>query len=192
MLIPGRTGRADGRAGLLVRECQGLALASLVARRGRVREAAEAARAAFGVALPLVARAAGNERVTFVWAGPGQWLVETSDARGDIEAFLAPALGSLAAICDQSDSRVVIELAGTAVRDVLAKGVPIDLHPRAFGVGDVALTAAHHVGLHLRQVSEEPRYRISVVRSYFGSFRHWLESSAAEFGCEVLAPLGAG
>jgi sarcosine oxidase subunit gamma len=174
-----------------VRECTGLSLASLVARRDQVRAVAEAAQAAFGVPLPLLARATGNEHITFVWAGPGHWLVETVDRGADIEAFLAPAFGPLAAICDQSDSRVILELAGAAVRDVLAKGVPLDLHPRVFGVGDVALTAAHHVGLHLRQVSAEPRYRISVVRSYFGSFWHWLESSAAEFGCEVLPPLHA-
>lgn len=191
-LAPGRTGRAGGTAGLLVRECTGLALASLIARRGQARQAAEAARSAFGVPLPLLARVTGNERISFVWAGPGQWFVEAVDTGEDIEAFLAPAFGSLAAISDQSDSRVIVELAGAAVRDVLAKGLPIDLHPRAFGVGDVALTAVHHVGLSLRQVSDEPRYRLSVVRSYFGSFWHWLEASAAEFGCEVLPPLRAG
>ena len=82
----------------------------------------------------------------------------------------------------------MLELSGPRVRDVLAKGVPLDLHPVRFRDGDVALTAVAHVAVHLRQVSDAPAYRLSVPRSYFGAFWHWLASSAAEFGCEVAAP----
>lgn len=183
----GRSGRPDGAPGLIVRECTGQQLASLIARRGQAERASAAATSTFGVALPAVPRAVAGRGVTFLWAGPGSWLVETGSGLADVEAFLGATFAGVASICDQSDSRVVLEVSGPRVREVLAKGVPIDLHADRFGVGDVALTAVAHVGVHLRQVSDAPRYRLSVPRSYFGTFWHWLSSSAAEFGCEVLA-----
>ncbi len=184
---PGRGGRAGAEPGLVVRECAGLGLASVHARRGALERVAAAARAAFGVDLPLTPRAADGPGLTFIWSGPGQWIAEFP-APVDVEALLGAALGETAAICDQSDSRTVIDVAGPRVREVLAKGVPIDLHPDAFGVGDVAVTAAHHVGLQIRQLSAAPGYRLSVPRSYAGSFWSWLEHSAAEFGYEVVPP----
>lgn len=186
LLDPGRTGRADGPPGLVVRECAYRRSASLIARRGAADRAAEAALAAFGVRLPTTPRAASGGGATFIWTGPAQWLVEMADGPEEIEARLAAAFGSLVSVCEQSDSRVVVEVAGPQVRAVLAKGLPIDLHPDRFRTGDVAITAVGHVGVHLRQTAEAPIYRLAVVRSYFGSFWHWLASSAAEFGCEVV------
>jgi sarcosine oxidase subunit gamma len=191
LLVPGRTGKAGGPPGLIVRECPGQRSASLVARRGQAQRVSEAALAAFGVALPTTPRAVHGRSLTFAWAGPAQWLVDAPAGAEDIEVLLAGPFGALAAICEQSDSRVVVEVAGPRVRDVLAKGLPIDLHPEQFRSGDVALTAIAHVGVQLRQLSDAPSYRLAVVRSYFGSFWHWLASSAAEYGCEVLPP-GAG
>ncbi len=193
VLSPGRTGNAAGAPGLVVREYVGLRTASVIARRGQAQALLAAAVAAFGVAPPTVPRAISGRGATFVWAGPQQWLVEAPDGVADIEAWLAPSLGLLASVSDQSDSRVVIDVSGPRVRDVLAKGVPIDLHPSCFGTGDVAMTVVGHIGVQIRQVSDAPSYRLAVVHSYFASFWHWLESSAAEFGCEVAAPLsGAG
>jgi heterotetrameric sarcosine oxidase gamma subunit len=188
VLAPGRSGRAGGPAGLVVRECVGERTASLVARRGQAQRVADAALAAFGVPLPTTPRAVPGRGATFVWTGPAQWLVEAPASAEDIEVLLAGPFGGLASICEQSDSRVVLEVAGPRVRDVLAKGLPIDLHPERFRSGDVALTAVAHVSVQLRQISDGPSYRLAVVRSYFGSVWHWLSSSAAEFGCEVVAP----
>jgi methylglutamate dehydrogenase subunit D len=191
MLAPGRTGKTGGPPGLVVRECSGERSASLFARRGAAQRLSEAALATFGVLLPTTPRAVAGRGVTFVWAGPAQWLVEAAAGGPEFEEFLGAAFGGLASVCEQSDSRIVLEVAGPRVRDVLAKGLPIDLHPERFGAGDVALTAVAHVGVQLRQITDAPSYRLTVVRSYFGSFWHWLASSAAEFGCEVVAP-GAG
>ena len=191
LLVPGRSGRADGPPGLVVRERAGERSATLLARRGQAGRLSDVARATFGVELPTTPRAAHGRDLTFAWVGPGQWLVEAPAGDGDIEALLAGPFDVLASICEQSDSRVVVEVAGPRVRDVLAKGLPIDLHPERFRVDDVAVTAVAHVGLQFRQVSDAPSYRLAIVRSFFGSFWHWLGSSAAEYGCEVLPP-GSG
>jgi methylglutamate dehydrogenase subunit D len=180
----GRSGRRSGEPGLIVRECTGTDIASLVARRGQAPALSQAVWQTFGVSLPMTPRIAGARDVSFIWAGLDRWLVETKSATVGIESRLEEPLGHFAAICDQSDSRRTLDLRGPKVRDVLAKGLPIDLDPARFGEGDVAMTAAFHVGVHLWQTSAQPIYRVSVVRSYFGSFWHSLASSAAEFGCE--------
>ena len=102
---------------------------------------------------------------------------------------MSTALDGRASVFDQSGSRVLLELAGPRVRDALAKGIELDLHPHAFRPGDAAVTTASHIGVHLWQVAEYPVYRLLVVRTYFGSLWRWLSTSAAACGCEVRAPL---
>ena len=86
---------------------------------------------------------------------------------------------------DQSDGRALMRLSGSRVRDLLAKGCPIDLHPRAFKGGDVALTTISHIGVHLWQVDDAPTYDLALMRSMAESFWSWLDASAAEFGYSV-------
>ena len=102
---------------------------------------------------------------------------------------LTIGLGKRAMIADQSDGRCVLRLRGMKAREVLAKGIGIDLHARAFKPGDVALTLAAHVGVQLWQLDDAPTYEIAVARSLAGSLWAWLSASAAEFGYEVVDEL---
>jgi sarcosine oxidase subunit gamma len=169
-----------------IREIDGLRLAGVVARRGQAAAASAAIERAFGIALPLAPRIVSAGAVAFAWSGPAQWLAITDAATvapaGDIEALLAPHLGGLASLSEQSDARVVVDVAGPRARDVLAKGIPLDLHPRAFAPGEVALSVASHIAVQLWQVDEVPTFRLLVPRGYAGSFRRWLGESAAEYG----------
>jgi sarcosine oxidase subunit gamma len=102
-----------------------------------------------------------------------------------MEDYLRAACGGHAAIVDQSHAGMLLNATGRRIRDALAKGLPIDLDPRAFGIGHAAVTAVAHVGVHLWQINELPTYRLLIPRSYAGSFWHWLSASAAEYGLEV-------
>ena len=52
---------------------------------------------------------------------------------GVLEAQLAEAVqGSYAAAVDVGSGYTVVEISGERVRDVLARGCPLDLHPRMF------------------------------------------------------------
>ena len=83
---------------------------------------------------------------------------------------------------DQSDGRIILRVTGPRVRDALAKGVPIDLHPRAFRPGDAAITTVATIGVHLWQVDDAPTYELIVPRSFAVAFREWFDEAAAEFG----------
>jgi len=186
---PGRLGRRDGAPGLILQELTPFTLASVIARKDQAAKAAAAALQAFGTSPPTTPTIAAGSEPAFVWSGPGHWLALGPQASEPIEGRLGAVFGTHASIFDQGGSRVLLELRGPRVRDVLAKGVSIDLHPRAFKTGDAAVTTASHLAVHLWQVADDPVYRLLVVRTYFDSLWRWLAASAAEYGCEVLAPI---
>jgi methylglutamate dehydrogenase subunit D len=187
---PGRHGKAGGEPGVTIGETTGLSLASVIARKGKAAIVATAARAALGIDLPSTPRRVGNGKVAFLWAGPDQWLAVSLEALnpGEFETQLANLFAGSASVSEQSDGRTVIRVAGPNARDALAKGLPIDLHPRAFRPGDTALTLAAHIGLQIWQIDENPTYEIAVFRGFAGSFWHFLAEAAAEFGYRVAEP----
>ena len=95
-----------------------------------------------------------------------------------------PLIGH-ASITEQSDGRTIIRIAGPRARDALAKGLAVDLHPRAFKPGDTALTQAAHIGLQIWQLDEAPTYEIAVFRGFARSFWQFLLDAAAEYGCRI-------
>ena len=125
--------------------------------------------------------------MSFVWSGPGHWLALAEATATNIETRLAP-LAPTASVFDQSDARVMLELSGRNVRETLAKGMAVDLHPRSFGTGHAALTSVSHIVVQFWQVADAPTYRLLVTRTYFLSLWRWLAASAAEYGGELLPP----
>jgi sarcosine oxidase subunit gamma len=184
---PGRFGRQTSDPGIVVQECVDFALASVVARRSMASAAADAAERHYGVRPAASPAIASGPEIRFVWSGPGQWLALAEHSATGLEARLAP-LTAFAAVVDQSDSRVMLELSGANVRDLLAKGMALDLHPRAFKTDDAAVTSVSLIVVQFWQVSDTPTYQLLVTRSYFLSFWRWLAASAAEFGAELLPP----
>ena len=159
-----------------------LTMASFAAARGKKDAMRETIRAAYSVDLPDRAARVEGKGIAFVWAGPDHWLaVAEREQNRDLEVELKAKLAGIASVVDQSDGRVVVRISGARARDVLAKGVPIDLHPRAFRPGDVAITHASHIGVILWQTDDAPTYEAALFRSYADSFAHWLFESAAEY-----------
>lgn len=179
----GRGGRAAGEAGVTLTESRPCATALLSLRRGRGPDVTRAA-ATVGVALPDRPRWVEARGLTVLWAGPGQWLLRRPGTFAAIETDVAGWMPG-ATLIDQSHSRAVLTIGGPRVRDALAKGFEIDLHPRAFATGDVAMTVAAGVSAWFWQRDDRPTYEIAVPRSMAGSFGHWLEEASAEYGCMV-------
>ena len=185
LAAPGHYGRA-GVTDLVIEERTDLTFASVIAKRGKRFALINAVNTAFGVALPDGPRRATRGAVTFAGTGPDQWIAsaEGSEAAGFATKVRA-RIGPFAAVADQSDSRLVLRLSGPRVRDVLAKGVPVDLHPSSFKPGDVASTVVGYIGTQIDMLDDAPTYQLTAPRSMAGSFWSWLTSAAAEFGYEV-------
>ena len=182
-----RIGHSDGPAGLTVREVQGLAMVSIIARKGRRAELAAAILRNFGAALPTAPRRVAGEEISFLWAGPDQWLaIAKLEAHTDLERELGHEIGAFASLTGQGDGRTVIRVSGPASPDVLATGVPLDLHPRAFKPGDVALSHANHIAVAFWQIDDAPTYEFAVARGYARSFWTWLRDAGAKYGIDIL------
>lgn len=188
LAVPGRHGAAAGAPGLVVEERVSLAFATVIARRGKADALATAVAASYGVTLPRGPRRASSGGVTFAGVGPDQWIASAEGADASFVTKMRSRIGPLAAVMDQTDARAVIRLSGPKAREVLAKGVPTDLHPTVFKAGDVATTLVAYIGVQLDLLDDGPTYQLTAPRSMAGSFWSWLAASAAEFGYEVLPP----
>jgi methylglutamate dehydrogenase subunit D len=142
----------------------------------------------YGIEPPQAPRTAPGEKLDLVWAGPSQWLAVS--IRPGMPAELAAELKDIAAVSDQTDARAVLRLRGARVRDALAKGCPVDLHPRAFGRGYTAITSIGGIGVQIWWTDVDDALHLAVPRSMAGSFWSWFLPSAQEFGVEVLPAKG--
>jgi sarcosine oxidase subunit gamma len=190
VLAAGRHGRPDGPPGVTICERANLTLISVIARKGESEALAALVKSAYGISLPGIPRRSGGpmpdgRELSFIWSGPGQWLAYAEGVSG-LAGELEIALGRRAMVVEQSDGRCVVHITGPKARAVLAKGIGIDLDPRALKPGDVALTLASHIAVQLWQIDDKPSYEIACFRSLAGSLWHWLSACAAEFGYEVV------
>ena len=185
LALPGHYGRA-GATGLVIEERADLALASVISKRGKRFTLVNAVNTAFGVVLPDGPRRATRGAVTFAGIGPDQWIAsaEGSESAG-FAAKVRARVGPFAAVSDQTDARLVLRVSGPRVRDMLAKGGPIDLHPKAFKPGDVACTVVGYINTQIDML-DEATWQLTAPRSMAGSFWSWLAASAAEFGYDIV------
>lgn len=189
LAVPGRFGKLDGEPGVLISERVGLGLATVAARKGQAGALKAAVAKAYGVDLPESSAVAQGPAVSFIGQGPGQWLaVSETLANEALARDLSAKLEGLASISDQSGGRTVLRVSGKRAREVLAKGLPIDLDPRAFPLGSAATSVISLMGVQLWQVDDTRSYDIAIFRSLSQSFWRWLTVSAGEFGYEVTAP----
>jgi sarcosine oxidase, subunit gamma len=151
---------------------------------------ASAVQAATGVALPSAANtvSTGHGR-QILWLGPNEWWVTGADGEADalVETLRENFVGQHAAACDVSESRAILALKGPKTRDVLMRGVSLDLHPRAFHVGYCAQTGLSRCNVLLHLTDGTPTFEIYVLKSFSDYLWRWLERVAVDFNPVVEA-----
>ncbi len=93
---------------------------------------------------------------------------------------LAAKLAGKAIVTPLSSSRTRISIEGRAARDVLRKGIPIDLHETVFTPGKFAQTGVHHTPVLLHCTAEQ-RFELYAMRTFALNVWEWLEDAALEF-----------
>jgi sarcosine oxidase subunit gamma len=124
----------------------------------------------------------GN-RGSVIWLGPDEWLVvselaalETQET--DLRAAVTPHGG---AAVDVSGQRVSLTLRGRHVRDVLAKGCALDLHPSVFRPGSSAQTTLGLAGVVLLAGDDPDELTVLVRQSFANYLADWLIDATEEF-----------
>jgi sarcosine oxidase, subunit alpha len=141
-----------------------------------------------GIALPMAANTVATGRhVVACWLGPDEWLVITPPRReGAIAAALRDALGGLhASVTEVGSGQTVLVLRGAAVRELLSKECPLDLHGSSFAPGACAQTRLAKCGILLRPL-EGDAMELIVRRSFADYLWTWLEDAGAEYGLHAI------
>ena len=126
-----------------------------------------------------------------LWLGPDQWLLTCpAGEAARLQTRMCEALDDVhSAVTEVSDARVALRVAGPSAREVLAKGSPLDLHPRVFPVGSCAQTllAKAAVLIHLLDDDRErgPSFDVYVARSFAHYLWTWLDDAGREYGVQI-------
>jgi sarcosine oxidase subunit gamma len=163
----------------------------------RLDPAAQAARAVadhLGVALPTTASTwVEGDTARVIWLGPDEWLVTSpfrspQDLEAGLRAAVGPGGGAVVdvAVVDVSAQRTTLRLRGEHIRDVLATGCAIDLHPRAFPAGSAAQTTLGLAGVVLLALDDTATHYQLLVRSSFARYlATWLVDASTEFSTDA-------
>jgi len=126
-----------------------------------------------------------------LWLGPDEWMIVGDDNLApDLAKALAKTQSQLA---DVSDYYTVIEVAGPRAREALMKLTTLDIHPRAFQVGQVAGSLFGHANAWLWLTGESddggPAFRLFVRWSMADYLWCLLAECGREWGMPEEQPL---
>lgn len=152
-------------------------------------------RTALGLDLPLdpLSSAAAGE-TSFLWLGPDEWMLVTSQARARERADTVHSAlaGNHYQLADVSDYYTLIELAGPQARPLLMKLTTLDVHPRAFRSGMAAgsMFGRSHAVLWLPQASgSEEAFHLFVRWSMADYLWCLIADAGREWGVPEEAPV---
>jgi sarcosine oxidase subunit gamma len=188
-LVARAAGGSKAGAGVTMSE---VAYRTIVNVRGTASDPAfaSAVETTTGVALPAAANtvSTGGSR-QILWLGPNEWWLTGPDGEADmlVETLREKFLGQHATACDVSESRAIIRLKGPKARDVLMRGVSLDLHPRAFRIGQCAQTGVSRTNALLHLVDDAPIFEVYVLKSFSDYLWRWLETVARDFDPAIEA-----
>ncbi len=156
-------------------------LRGMVTLRGDLSSTAVAGavKQAVGSEMPDIRKATDSA----LWMSPDELLLlmPYGEAGAAVEKISNALSGEHHLALDVSDARTLFRLEGTAAREVLAKGAPVDLSRDKFGKGDLRRTRISHIAAAFWQSAAEPDvFEIICFRSYATYLWEWLEESSHE------------
>lgn len=139
-----------------------------------------------GFALPTTPNTSREVMDQFAcWLGPAEWLLSVpADNEQTVAAALRDALaGAHASVVEVGGGHVVLLLTGNRVRDLLAKGCPLDLHASKFGAGQCAQSHLGKAPILARAVADG--IELVVRRSFADYVWRWLQICVQEYGGRI-------
>ena len=182
----GRFGPANQASGVTIQQLQGLSIIQVAAYPDTANSARQIIESICGLAPAEQPRqAVTQENLRILWNGPQRWwIVQSEDP--DLLKRLSAELGADAAVTEHSHGRIVLRLNGPAVRDLLAKGSPVDFHPAHFQASWSRPLGLEHFDVQLHCLDDAASVDMYIARSLAVSFWEWLIDAASEFGGEIL------
>ena len=170
-----------------------LAFTDMLNIRGNAADAGfvAAVQSATGLSLPLIANTASiGPTGQLLWLGPDEWVLKFPPSNAQyqypspaeaMEASLRAALAGLhVSLVPVGHGFTTLVVQGAGAADLLARGCPLDFHPRVFGAGAVAQSHVAKAGATLLCLAAGTHYELTVRRSFADYLYRWLcEAGAA-------------
>jgi sarcosine oxidase subunit gamma len=170
-----------------------LAFTDMLNIRGDAADATfvAAVQSATGLTLPLTANTASvGASGQLLWLGPDEWVLKFPPSGAQylhpspaeaMEISLRAALAGLhVSLVPVGHGFTTLVVQGAGAADLLARGCPLDFHPRAFGAGAVVQSHVAKAGATLLCVAAGTHYELTVRRSFADYLYRWLcEAGAA-------------
>ena len=140
-----------------------------------------AAEEVLGVAWPRKSGLVARGRADVICLGPTDWLVVAVDPNPILERWLHESLeDSPFRATNVSQALTRIEIVGPEVRDLMAKGCSLDLHPPLFPPGRSARTRFASMPIIVRCAGTF-KFELIVTQSYRDYLLAWLADAELEF-----------
>lgn len=183
LVLGGRDGASGGRANT-IGEIRGWSLLQVAGFRATIADL-EATIARHLTAPPVqIGTALEIGSRVLMRTGPEQFWVLGPEGDDLVTPLARDISGDIGALTSLSHSRARLFIEGKSARDVLAKGIPLDLDTDEFPVGRFALTGLHHTPILLWR-SGASRYEIWAMRSFALALWEWLADAAWPSGYEI-------
>ncbi|WP_201781315.1 sarcosine oxidase subunit gamma [Sphingomonas sp. Leaf357] len=135
---------------------------------------------ALDIVLPRTTNHAAGEAPRALVLAPGEWMLVSRPL--DRGAFHNAARGTrVAHLADVGAGLVVYAVEGRRARDLIAKGCPLDLHPRVFGEGRCAQSSLAQIFVIIDRVPGQDVFHVYADASYARHLDLWFEDAAIEF-----------
>lgn len=169
-------------------------IVELIASRGGAEATARRARER-GIELPAMGRVVGGADGLALCVRPQRWLLlawpadgDTGRADGALHAHWQEASAGIGAAVELSSAYAALRLAGLSIREALARGCRLDLHPLQFPAGHAAATTMAQVPVILAALPAA--MLVLTPASTARHFRAWLASTLQPFGLMAQSPPG--
>ena len=137
--------------------------------------------------LPIEANtSSSSDNYTSIWLSPDEWMVisnnkiDSENNNYEIEELLFNKISKtkLGAVTDVSDQFVMINIKGSKVFDLFAKGSPFNFNKFKDKKGSVIQTILSHIDviIHLKEINE---VNLLVRRSFSEHLYSWINDSAS-------------
>jgi len=140
-----------------------------------------------GQPLPLNPNTVSNGSHSILWLGPNEWLILSRlTGASKTVADISRATGDFhSAVNDLSGGQIAISMSGKGVRELLARGCTLDLHPRKFGPGMCAQSGLAKAAVLVAVPDEDGEFLLVVRRSFSDYLVSWLIDAADGPGIRV-------
>jgi sarcosine oxidase subunit gamma len=131
------------------------------------------------LALPLEANTCDGDDPRVFWLGPDEWLLQhRGDGSALFESLRTEILDTTASLTDLSDAYVSFLVSGDGVRELLAKGCTLDLHPGSFTGNACAQTLLARADVLLAAMPADTSLQLLVRRTFAEYLASWLGHAA--------------